>query len=57
MFDNLNPAATAAFTDSDWAELNKLKRAYETGGQQALSIAFAALAKADVQAGTTSVCG
>ncbi len=48
MFGNLNPKSTEAFTDSDWAELNKLKRAYESGGQKALSAALVALAETNV---------
>jgi hypothetical protein len=27
-------------TDADWAEINKLKKAYEIGGQKALSKAL-----------------
>ena len=36
-------------TDADWVEINRLKRAYEAGGQKALSKAFAELAKDPVQ--------
>jgi hypothetical protein len=31
-------------TDADWAEINKLRAAYETGGQEALSAALDELA-------------
>ena len=31
---------SSGLTDADWAEINKLKKAYETGGQKALSKAF-----------------
>ena len=32
-------------TDADWAEINKLKRAYESGGSEALSKALEELSK------------
>jgi hypothetical protein len=37
-------ADPAGLTDADWAELNKLKAAYESGGSKALSKAFRELA-------------
>ena len=38
--DNLGIADTSSLTDSDWAEINKLKRAYDEGGERALSKAL-----------------
>jgi len=42
----LEPVDASHLTDADWAELNKLRRALETGGPEALSKAFANLANA-----------
>jgi hypothetical protein len=42
-FDEL--ADPSALTDADWAELNKLKTAYEKGGPKAFSKAFEQLKK------------
>ncbi|SIO55906.1 hypothetical protein SAMN05443247_08153 [Bradyrhizobium erythrophlei] len=36
---------SSALTDADWAEINKLRRAYEEGGGKALSKAMEKLAK------------
>lgn len=36
----LGVADTTGLTDADWAEINKLKRAHETGDQKALAKAF-----------------
>src|SRR5205823_1307297 len=38
------PADTSGLSDADWAHLNKLKAAYETGGSKALSKAIGELA-------------
>jgi hypothetical protein len=38
--DALGVVDTSGLTDADWAEINKLKRAYEDGGQPALSAAL-----------------
>ena len=35
---------TSGLTDADWAEINKLRAAYENGGQKALSRALQELA-------------
>ena len=48
--EELGIADTTGLTDADWAEINKLKRAYETGGQSALSKAFQELDKDPVRA-------
>jgi hypothetical protein len=40
---------TSHLTDADWTEINKLRRAYETGGRKALSKAMAELGKDPVQ--------
>jgi hypothetical protein len=41
---------TSKLTDADWAKVNKLKEAYETGGQKALSEALEQLAEHPAQA-------
>ncbi len=41
---------TTGLTDADWAEINKLKKAYDAGGQKALSAALDTLAKDPMQA-------
>jgi hypothetical protein len=41
------PSDTSGLTDADWAELNKLRRAYETGGYEAAWAAFQELLKND----------
>lgn len=38
---------TSNLTDADWAEINKLRQAYETGGQKAFSKALDELADRD----------
>jgi len=40
-------ADPSLLTDADWAELNKLKAAYESGGSAAASKAFARLSAED----------
>jgi hypothetical protein len=40
-------ADTSSLTDADWAEINKLKRAHESGGSKALSLALEDLRKSD----------
>ena len=35
MTDWPEPSDTSRLTDADWADLNKLRRAYETGGDEA----------------------
>jgi hypothetical protein len=43
--DHLEVVDTTGLTDADWAEINKLKNAYDVGGQKALSAALDDLAK------------
>jgi 5,10-methylenetetrahydrofolate reductase len=43
--DDLGISDTSLLTDSDWAEINKLKRAYDEGGSRALSKALEELKK------------
>lgn len=38
-------ADSSGLTDADWAEINKLRKAYETGGRKALRKAFDELSK------------
>jgi len=45
--DALEVVDSFHLTDADWAEINKLKRAYETGGMKALSMAMDELAAGD----------
>ena len=40
---------STGLTDADWAEINRLKRAYNSGGQEALSKAFEELGKDPVR--------
>jgi hypothetical protein len=47
--DDLGIADTSLLTDSDWAEINKLKRAYDEGGLKALSKALEELKKDPVR--------
>ena len=47
--DDLGIADTSLLTDSDWAEINKLKRAYDEGGSKALSKALEQLKKDPVR--------
>jgi SOS response regulatory protein OraA/RecX len=47
--DDLGIADTSWLTDSDWAEINKLKRAYDEGGSKALSKALEELKKDPVR--------
>jgi hypothetical protein len=44
---SLEVVDSSHLTDADWAEINKLKRAYETGGMKALSKAMDELAAGD----------
>jgi hypothetical protein len=48
--DPLEVADTTGLTDTDWAEINKLKNAYDAGGQKALSAALDQLAKDPIRA-------
>jgi len=41
------PSDTSRLTDADWAEINKLRRAYETGGDEAAVAALEELLKND----------
>jgi hypothetical protein len=43
--DDLGIADTSLLTDSDWAVINKLNRAYDEGGSKALSKALEELKK------------
>jgi hypothetical protein len=45
-FDVVDPEG---LTDADWAEINKLKRAYESGGTKALSKAMDELASDEIR--------
>jgi hypothetical protein len=47
--DDLGIADTSLLTDSDWAEINKLKRAFDEGGSKALSNALEELKKDPVR--------
>jgi hypothetical protein len=38
--DHLEVVNTAGLTDADWAEINRLKKVYDAGGQKALSAAL-----------------
>jgi hypothetical protein len=40
-------ADTSLLTDADWAEINKLKRAHESGGSKALDLALQELREGD----------
>src|SRR5262245_9115311 len=42
-------ADTSSLTDADWAEINKLKRAYERGGDKPLELALKELRKDPVR--------
>ena len=44
---DLEVVDTAGLTDADWAEINRLKSHYETGGRNALSKALAELGETD----------
>jgi hypothetical protein len=46
LFQIANPAA---INDADWAEINKLRAAFETGGQEALQKAYRELGRHPVQ--------
>ena len=48
--DDLGIADTSLLTDGDWAEINKLKRAYDEGGEKALSKALEELKKDELRA-------
>jgi hypothetical protein len=43
--DDLKIEDTSGLTDADWAEINKLRNAYKTGGKKALAAAWDQLAK------------
>ena len=45
--DDLGLVDTSHLKDGDWAEINKWKQAYASGGQKALSKAMAESAEAD----------
>jgi hypothetical protein len=45
-FDVIDPCG---LTDGDWAEINKLRRAYNAGGQKALTRAYRELGKDPVR--------
>jgi hypothetical protein len=47
MTDWPEPSDTSRLTDADWAALNKLRRAYETGGIEASSAVLQELLKED----------
>jgi hypothetical protein len=42
-------ADSSGLTDADWAEINKLRKAYETGGRKALRKAFDELSKDSIK--------
>ena len=44
---DLKVVDTSGLTDADWAEINRLKSLYETGGRNALSKALAELGESD----------
>ena len=48
--DDLGIADTSGLTDADWPEINKLKRAYDEGGDEAMSRALEELQKDPVRA-------
>ena len=43
------PTDTSRLTDADWAEINKLRQAYESGGESALLAALQELLKDPVR--------
>lgn len=45
----LEIADPSRLTDADWAEINKLRNAYETGGAPALQLAYRELGKNPVR--------
>ena len=47
MTDWPEPADTSRLTDADWAAMNKLRRAYETGGIEGWRAVFQELLKED----------
>ena len=47
-FDEI--ADSLGVTDADWAEINRLKTAYETGGEKALGAAFEQLVADPIRA-------
>jgi hypothetical protein len=49
-YDDLGIADTSGLTDADWPEINKLKRAYDEGGDKAMSRALEELQKDPVRA-------
>jgi hypothetical protein len=47
--EDWQPTDTSGLTDADWAAINKLHHAYESGGETALSAAFQQLTKDPVR--------
>jgi hypothetical protein len=45
MADDFEVQDTSGLTDADWAEINKLRKAYEAGGRKAIDLALKKLAK------------
>lgn len=45
--DELRLTDTSRLTDADWAEINKFRRAYETGGERAVDEVYHDLARRD----------
>jgi hypothetical protein len=45
MADDFEVQDTSGLTDVDWAEINKLRKAYKRGGRKAFEIALDQLAK------------
>jgi hypothetical protein len=45
----VQPTDTSRLTDADWAEINKLHQAYESGGESGLLAAFQELMKDPVR--------
>ena len=47
--ENWEPIDTSRLTDADWAEINKLHQAYESGGESSLLAAIQELMKDPVR--------
>ena len=45
MTDDFEVQDTSGLTDADWAEINKLRKAYEAGSRKAVDLALKKLAK------------